>query len=81
MTRLSDLVATSGAVAATRSRLEKIDRLAALLRRLEPDEIRPAVSYLAGVVPQGKLGVGWAALSGAGEIGRASCRERVFITV
>ncbi len=67
--RLRDLVATSTAVAGTRSRLEKIDRLAALLRQLEPDEIRPAVSYLSGVVPQGKLGVGWAALSAAGAAG------------
>ncbi|HWM85313.1 MAG TPA: ATP-dependent DNA ligase [Kofleriaceae bacterium] len=67
--RLRDLVDTSAAVAGTRSRLEKIDRLATLLRKLEPDEIRPAVSYLAGVVPQGKLGVGWAALSSAGAAG------------
>jgi len=69
--RLRDLVETSAAVAGTRSRLEKIDRLAGLVRRLEPDEIRPAVSYLAGVVPQGKLGVGWAALSSAGAAGGA----------
>jgi len=67
--RLRDLVATSSAVAATRSRLEKIERLAALLRTLEPDEVRPAVMYLAGVVPQGKLGVGWAALSSAAAAG------------
>jgi DNA ligase-1 len=67
--RLRDLVATSTAVAGTRSRLEKIDRLATLLRQLEPDEIRPAVSYMSGVVPQGKLGVGWAALSTAGAAG------------
>ncbi len=69
MLRLRDLVATSTAVAATRSRLEKIDRLAALLRQLEPDEIRIAVSYLSGVIPQGVLGVGWAALSAAGAAG------------
>ena len=66
MARLRDLVDTSGAVAGTRSRLEKVDRLAALLRTLAPDEVRPAVSYLAGVVPQGKLGIGWATLSAAG---------------
>jgi DNA ligase 1 len=64
--RLRDLVDTSAAVAGTRSRLEKIDRLASLLRQLGPDEVRPAVSYLAGLVPQGKLGVGWAGLSSAG---------------
>ncbi|HTE56318.1 MAG TPA: ATP-dependent DNA ligase [Kofleriaceae bacterium] len=72
MVRLRDLVVTSTAVAGTRSRLEKIDRLAAFVRQLEPDEVRPAVSYLAGVVPQGKLGVGWATLSGAGEAAPAT---------
>jgi DNA ligase 1 len=64
--RLRELVDTSSAVAGTRSRLEKIDRIASLLRQLAADEVRPAVSYLAGVVPQGKLGVGWAAISSAG---------------
>ncbi len=72
---LRALVDTSTAVAATRSRLEKVERLAALLRRLEAEEIRPAVSYLAGVVPQGKLGVGWAALSSAGAAGAVASAD------
>jgi len=58
-----DLVGTSRAVGDTRSRLAKIDHLAGLLGRLAPDEVRPAVAYLAGLVPQGKLGVGWATVS------------------
>ena len=58
-----DLVATSLAVGDTRSRLAKVGHLAALLARLAPDEVRPAVAYLSGLVPQGKLGVGWAAMS------------------
>ena len=58
-----DLVATSLAVGDTRSRLAKVGHLAALLARLAPDEVRPAVAYLSGLVPQGKLGVGWATMS------------------
>jgi DNA ligase 1 len=58
-----DLVGTSRAVGDTRSRLEKIDHMARLLGRLAPDEVRPAVAWLAGLVPQGKLGVGWATMS------------------
>lgn len=55
-----DLVTTSAAVAATRSRTAKTAALAELLGRLDVDEIGPAVSYLVGVVPQGRVGVGWA---------------------
>src|SRR5947199_72293 len=40
--RLSDLVGTSGQVARASGRLEKVALLAALLRRLEPDEIEIA---------------------------------------
>jgi DNA ligase-1 len=69
--KFRDLVATSRAVGETRSRREKIDRLAGLLGQLGPDEVRPGVAYLAGVVPQGKLGVGWATLSGLAEIAAA----------
>jgi DNA ligase-1 len=52
------LVCTSRAVAATASRLEKIERLATLLRRIQPDEADVAVAYLAGELRQGRLGVG-----------------------
>ena len=57
---LADLVATSKAVSSTRSRLEKIDLLAATLRRLEPTEAPVAVSYLSGKPMQSPLGVGYA---------------------
>lgn len=57
---LSELVTTSSAVGATRSRTAKIETLAALLARLDPGEITVAVSYLVGVLPQGRIGVGWA---------------------
>ncbi|GAA3212374.1 ATP-dependent DNA ligase [Microbacterium terregens] len=56
---LSDVVATAEAVASTSSRLTKTDALAALLRRLEPDEIVPAVGFLIARPRQGRVGIGW----------------------
>ncbi len=56
---LDELVTTADAVAATRSRLAKVDALAGLLRRLDPDEIAPAVGFLVGKPRQGRVGVGW----------------------
>jgi DNA ligase-1 len=60
--QLSAVVATWDAVARTRSRLEKIERLATLLRGLDPAEIPVTVSYLSGELPQGAIGIGWAAV-------------------
>src|SRR5918992_3797928 len=57
-----EVARTSEAVAATRSRLAKIDALAACLRRLRPDEVPVAVTYLAGELPHAPIGVGWASL-------------------
>ena len=56
---LADLVATSGAVAATRSRTAKVAALVALLRGLTEDEVAPAVGFLTGAPRQGRIGVGW----------------------
>jgi DNA ligase-1 len=63
--RLADLAATSRAVAETSSRLEKVALLAECLRRLAPGELAVAAAWLAGELPQGRLGVGWAALERA----------------
>jgi DNA ligase 1 len=60
---LSEVVAASAAVAATRSRLAKVDALAALLTRLAPEEIVPAVGLLIAAPRQGRLGVGWRSLA------------------
>jgi DNA ligase 1 len=60
---LDELVATTEAVTATRSRLAKVDALASLLGRLAPDEIAPAVGFLVGKPRQGRVGVGWRGLS------------------
>ena len=59
---LSEVAATSTDVAATSSRLKKVDRLSTLLGQLEPDEVPIAVAYLSGFLPQGSIGVGWASL-------------------
>jgi DNA ligase-1 len=62
---LEDLAAVSAALAATRSRGEKTRLLAELLRSLAPDEREIAVSWLAGVLPNGKLSLGPAAVYAA----------------
>ncbi|GGR31373.1 ATP-dependent DNA ligase [Agromyces mediolanus] len=56
---LAELVETTEAVGATRSRLQKRAALAALLRRLPEDEVVPAVGILLGRLRQGRIGVGW----------------------
>lgn len=60
---LDSVVRTSAAVAATRSRLAKIDQIAALLRDVPAEEIAVAVSFLAGDLTQRQIGVGYAALT------------------
>jgi DNA ligase 1 len=56
------LVDTSRQVAETSRRTEKTERLAGLLRRLAPEEIEPAVSFLAGSARQGRIGIGTSTL-------------------
>lgn len=58
---LDRLVTALETVAATRSRLAKVDALAGLLHELAatPDEIAPAVGFLIGRPRQGRVGVGW----------------------
>ena len=57
---LAELVETSQRVGGDASRRKKIAHIADALRRLEPEEIPVAVSYLSGLTRQGKTGVGWA---------------------
>jgi DNA ligase-1 len=63
--QLSDLVTTSAAVRAAGARREKTALLAALLARLEPAQVPIAVGLLVGTPRQGRLGLGWAALTHA----------------
>jgi DNA ligase 1 len=60
---LADVVATSAAVAATRSRTAKAGAIAELLRRAGTDEVESVTAWLAGDPRQGRLGVGWRTLS------------------
>lgn len=62
---LDELVRTSDAVASTRSRLAKVDALAALLRRLGPVDIVTAVGLLIAKPRQGRVGIGWRGMSAA----------------
>lgn len=63
--RLAELVATSHAVGESRSRLQKIDRLAALLRNTPATELEVAIAYLSGSARQGRIGIGGAAINEA----------------
>jgi DNA ligase-1 len=60
---LADVVATSGAVAATRSRKAKVAAIAELLTAAAPDEIETVVSYVAGSLRQRRTGLGWRGVS------------------
>ncbi|MEU2110096.1 ATP-dependent DNA ligase [Streptomyces sp. NPDC019507] len=59
LARLADV---SRQIAAEPSRTRKIDALASLFRDARPQEAALVISYLAGRLPQGRLGVGWSVL-------------------
>jgi DNA ligase-1 len=59
---LSEMAEASEAVAATSSRLAKIEVLARALHDAGPAEVTIAVAYLSGELPQRQIGVGWATL-------------------
>ena len=59
----SEVVATSRGVTESSGRLAKIGRIAELLRRAGPDEIEPVASWLSGAPRQGRVGLGYAAIS------------------
>ena len=65
MTLLAELAAASGRVAGTPGRLEKVRILAECLGSLAAAEVGPAIAYLSGEIPQGKLNLGYAALRAA----------------
>ena len=60
---LSELVSTAEAVAATSSRLAKIDALSQLLAQADADELPALTGLLLAAPRQGRLGVGWRGLS------------------
>jgi len=62
--RFADLVAASRDVGATRARNQKVARIADYLRSLagNPARLALGVAYLAGDMPQGRIGLGYAQL-------------------
>nr|WP_246299076.1 ATP-dependent DNA ligase [Nocardioides panaciterrulae] len=60
---LADVVATSNAVAATRSRKAKVAAIAELLARAAPEEIETVTAYLGGTLRQRRTGLGWRSLA------------------
>jgi DNA ligase 1 len=65
VTLLAELAAASSRVARTPSRLEKVRIIADCLRTLSAAEVAPAIAYLSGEIPQGRLSLGTAALQAA----------------
>ncbi|MGQ7296597.1 ATP-dependent DNA ligase [Quadrisphaera sp. KR29] len=63
---LAEVVAASAAVAATRSRSAKAQRVAAALRAASAAEVPVVAAWLAGEPRQRRLGVGWRTLAGLG---------------
>ncbi len=78
MILLGELVQASQRVGASASRRVKVQELASLLRSLARDEIDIGVHYLSGEIPQGKIGVGYAAVRAAAAT-TASRRETLSI--
>jgi DNA ligase-1 len=62
VTLLASLVEASDRVGASSARSAKVRELAQFLRSLEPAELQVGVQYLSGEVPQGRFGLGYAAL-------------------
>ncbi|MET9972480.1 ATP-dependent DNA ligase, partial [Streptomyces sp. NPDC006356] len=60
LTRLANV---SQEIAATSARSRKTALLAELFRDAEPDDVPIVIPYLAGRLPQGRLGIGWKVLS------------------
>jgi len=75
LTKLSDL---SAAIAATRSRLKKRALLAACLREAPPLQVALAVSYIAGQLPQGRIGLGPAIVR---HVARQPAADRATLTL
>lgn len=59
---LAEIAQVSGRIAATSARSEKVALLAGLFRDAEPDEAPVVIPYLAGRLPQRRIGVGWSTL-------------------
>ena len=65
---LTDVVLASRDTGQTAARNRKIERLAQLLRQATPEEAAVAVSWLIGDLPQGRIGLGPAAVRAARDV-------------
>jgi DNA ligase-1 len=72
LVELTELARVWRDVAATSSRLGKVEALASALRSASPHEVPIVVAYLSGELPQRQIGVGWAALRAAPSPAEAS---------
>lgn len=79
MTLLAQLVSVSERVAATPARLAKVRALADFLSSLPRGDIEAAVLYLSGETPQGRIGIGFAALKSAAAATRAASDETLTL--
>ncbi|MGC3980651.1 MAG: hypothetical protein QM808_05275 [Steroidobacteraceae bacterium] len=68
MSKLALLSSASQRVSATSSRLAKIKILGECLQQLSEDEVAIATLYLSGELPQGKIGISYAALRAVGRV-------------
>ncbi|MFH9123510.1 ATP-dependent DNA ligase [Streptomyces globisporus] len=59
---LAELAQVSQEVAATSARSKKVALLAGLFRDAGPEDVPVVIPYLAGRLPQGRIGVGWRSL-------------------
>ncbi|WP_411082340.1 ATP-dependent DNA ligase [Streptomyces sp. cmx-18-6] len=59
---LAELAQVSLEVAATSARSQKVALLAGLFRDAGPEDVPVVIPYLAGRLPQGRIGVGWRSL-------------------
>jgi DNA ligase-1 len=66
--RLAEVVEASRAVAGTSARLEKVAHLADVMRRAPAEEIETVIGFLSGAARQGRMGIGFASLSGLRDV-------------
>jgi DNA ligase-1 len=66
--QLADVVETSRAMGATRSRSAKVGLLAELLSGAGPDDRATVVGFLVGAPRQGRVGVGWSQLRATADV-------------
>ncbi|MDI6908537.1 ATP-dependent DNA ligase [Nocardioides sp.] len=60
---LTDVVATSAAITATRSRKAKVAAIADLLARADAEELETVTAYVGGTLRQRRTGLGWRGLA------------------